>query len=209
MIVLDIETTGLDPDRSSIVSLGAVSLVDTNKTFYMECRVWNGAEIHQEALNVNGFTRDEIMDEEKCSDAQLIAKFSEWLAQQNDYVFGGLNHHFDLLFIMAAARRGGITVGLESGSVVPKRIVDLHSVCYAHMVARGVAPPVSENGFSKLRGEDIYKYVGIPAEPHPHNSLNGAVWEAESLSRLLYQRSSFEKFFDHSIPWLEESGAKR
>jgi len=64
------------------------------------------------------------------------------------------------------------------------------------MISRGVTPPVIHN-HSDLNSDRIMQYVGIPAEIHPHNALNGAKISAEALSRLLYNRnllSEFEKY---------------
>jgi len=63
-VVFDCETTGLDWKRNSIVSLGAVDLI-SGDTFYEECKILPGTEIDVNALGVNGFTKDEVLDEQK------------------------------------------------------------------------------------------------------------------------------------------------
>ncbi|MEX0930470.1 MAG: exonuclease domain-containing protein [Candidatus Paceibacterota bacterium] len=203
MIVLDVETTGLDPRRASIVSIGAVCLSEPDRQFYGECRVFDGAEVDPAALGINGFSEEEVRDESKPSDGELAVQFKEWLDESGSYLFGGLNHHLDLLFLMESAKRGGGEIGREKGGVVPKRIVDLHAVCYGHMAEKGRKVQVDEAGRSGLSSHLIYKYVGIPVEPNPHNALNGAKWEAESLSRLLYSKGLLDEFKEYPIPWLE------
>jgi len=47
------------------------------------------------------------------------------------------------------------------------------------------------------------EYVGIPAEPKPHNALRGAKWEAEVFMRLLYNKNLFPEFKEFEIPWLK------
>ena len=60
MIVVDVETTGLYPNKNSIVSIGAVDFLNPVNTFYQECRIWRGAKISDQALEVNGFTKKQI-----------------------------------------------------------------------------------------------------------------------------------------------------
>jgi len=44
-------------------------------------------------------------------------------------------------------------------------------------------------------------YVGLPSEPKPHRAINGAGFEAEALSRLLFGRVIFNEFYNHAIPF--------
>src|SRR3990167_7054515 len=75
MIVLDIEATGVEPKKHSIVSIGALDLANPTNRFYMECRVWDGAHIMDEALGVNGFTRQQVPDAPTPPDAALTHAF--------------------------------------------------------------------------------------------------------------------------------------
>lgn len=200
MIVLDVETTGLNAWRASLVSLGAVQLEQPSHTFYEECRVPVEADVNDAALEVNGFSRDELYQESKQSEDALVRSFSRWCDQLEDHTFAGLNHHLDLMFIMAAGQTD-IGIGQESSGVIPKRIVDLHSVCVCHMARQGYELPV-EHGYSAVSSHRVYEYVGIPMEPTPHHALNGAMWEAEALSRLLYDTILFDQFLRYPIPWV-------
>lgn len=199
MIVVDVETTGLNPDQHSLVSIGAIDFNDPEWQFYQECRIWDGAKIEERALEVNGFTRQEIEDTEKQTEGELVTAFLEWAYDSPEHTIAGQNVYVDLEFIRAAARRAGKSAAL------PHRIIDQHSICFAHMIQHGTMPP-SENGKTTLNSDAVMEYVGIPVEPRPHNALNGATWEAEAFSRLLYDKSLFEQFFEFTVPWLEEKG---
>ena len=70
MIVLDIETTGADPQVNGIVSLGAIDFLHPERVFSAECRARDGIEIDDEALRINGFTREQILDTSKQSEQE-------------------------------------------------------------------------------------------------------------------------------------------
>jgi hypothetical protein len=71
------------------------------------------------------------------------------------------------------------------------------------MTSRGITPPVL-NKKTDLNSDKIMEYVGIPTEPHPHKALNGAIWELEAFSRLLYGKGILTDFEKYPIPWKTE-----
>ena len=196
MIVVDIEATGMNWDQHSLVSIGAVDFNDPGRQFYKECRIWDGAKIEEEALAFTGFTESEVRDEGKPTESEIIRAFLEWAYTSSEYTVAGQNVYIDLEFIRAAARRAGENAALAH------RIIDLHSITVAHMIRRGIEPG-SEDGKTTLDSDVIMEYVGIPTEPHPHIAINGAKWEAEAFSRLLYDKPMLQEFQKHPIPWLE------
>lgn len=195
MIILDVETTGIDPLKHSLVSIGAIDFLKPERQFYEECRIWDGAHVMDEALRINGMTHESIRDPQKKSDKEIIEDFLKWVGEAENHTFGGLNHHLDLYFIHMSALRNHIDFAW------PKRIVDLHSVSYAHRLQRGLSIPL-KNKHTDISGDNTMKYVGIPPEPHPHIGLNGAKWEAEALSRLINNKNLLPEFKDYPIPWL-------
>ena len=44
------------------------------------------------------------------------------------------------------------------------------------------------------------RYVGLPEEPKPHKGINGAKFEAEAMSRLIYGRGLLKEFDCFEIP---------
>ncbi len=56
-----------------------------------------------------------------------------------------------------------------------------------------------KDGKSLLDSDAVMTYVGIPTEPKPHIALNGALWEAEAISRLLYQKNLLSQFEQYPI----------
>ncbi len=196
MLIVDIETSGTNPLKHSIISLGAFDLRDPQRHFSDLCRIWDGAHIMDEALNYNGFHETEITDQTKQSEGQLIERFLEWAMTSEDHTVAGQNPHFDFNFIQQACARSGLNFPLA------KRLIDLHSICYFHMIRTGRVIPI-EKGRSSLDSDKIMDYVGIPAEPKPHQALNGAKWETEAFHRLFFDQPLFEEFSKYPVPWVD------
>jgi DNA polymerase III epsilon subunit-like protein len=195
MLVVDIEASGTEYHKHSIVSIGALPLADPTKRFYGECRIWDGAHIMEEALAVNGFTEREITDPKKKTEAELVEEFFAWAYTiDGDRTFAGQNPSFDRDFLKAAAERAHLDWSFAH------RTIDTHTLCYMHMVRRGFEPPVTNNR-SALNLDAVLNYVGIPKEPEPHNALTGALSHAEVISRLLYEKSLVPEFAEFPIPW--------
>jgi len=199
MIAVDVEASGIGPDTHSVVSVGALDLDNPQNQFYEECRVWEGAHINDEALAVNGFTREQITDTGKQSEAELVHKFAAWAQASSDRTLAGQNVSFDRDILEAAARRAGHTEWPFA-----HRTIDSHSLCWMHQVKRGLTPPVDpEKKRSALNLDAILIYCGIPEEPKPHNALTGAKCHAEVISRLLYDKKLLPEFEHFDIPWLK------
>ncbi len=199
MIIIDVETTGFDSKNNSIVSIGAVDFNNPTKQFYIENRIWGGAEIFEggeqllpgpgyiSSLVINGFTKEQITDKNKPTLKEAMELFIKWCESCNSRLFGGHNPYFDLDFLRSSALREKITWNFGHGAV------DLHTAVYLNYKQRGLTPP-------KLRSTDCFNYVGLPEEPKPHNALTGAKLEAEAFSRLVYGKNLLEEFKQYKIP---------
>lgn len=196
MLIIDIEASGTEYYKHSIVSLGAVDFDNPTRRFYEECRIWDGAHIMEGALAVNGFSEAEITDPTKQTEGELIRRFLEWSQHIADRTLAGQNVSFDRDFIRAACLREGIAYELAH------RTIDTHTLCFMHMVKRGIEPPIdAQHRRSALNLDAILNYCGIPDEPDPHNALTGALCHGEVISRLLYNRKLFPEFAQYEIPW--------
>jgi DNA polymerase III epsilon subunit-like protein len=195
MIVLDIETSGLYPEKNSIVSIGAVDFLNPEERFYEECRIWDGAEINPLAIEINGYSEEEIRDPNKKSEADIVKNFLDWAKTKENSTIAGQNPSLDVGFIWSAAKRAG------ERSFLAKRVFDLHSVATYHILRRGLPIPLIDKK-TGIASDDIMKYVGIPPEPKPHIAINGALWELEALYRLIYDKRLLEEFKQYKIPWL-------
>lgn len=195
MLIIDVEASGTEAHKHSIVSVGALDFSNPSNRFYEECRVWDGAHIMDEALAVNGFTKEQITDPKKQSEADLVRAFLQWADGLDERTFAGQNVSFDRDFIKYGAERAGHT-----DWPFAFRTIDTHTLCYMHMINRGMKPPVMKRR-SALDLDAVLNYCGIPKEPEPHNALTGALSHAEVVSRLLYGRKLLPEFEQYQIPW--------
>lgn len=184
MIAVDVETSGISPQKNSILSIGAVDMSDPDNTFYGECRAWDGAEIQEEALAVNGFTMQQATDPLRMTEAELIIKFKEWVRSlKTNPLMCGMNVAFDRDFIREASNRAGIRTPFSY------RTVDVHAVAWYYVTVNGARPP------KNLSLNRIAEMVGAGREPDPHNALTGAMYAAECISRMLNNKSLLPQYF--------------
>lgn len=196
MLVIDIEASGLDYEKHSIVSLGAVDFEHPERRFYAECRMWEGADYMDDALEVNGFTVAEITDPSKMDEAELVRQFWEWSQHLGDRTLTGQNVSYDRDILKAALNRASLPWDFAH------RTLDTHTMCWMHMIRRGLPPPIDEqHRRSSLNLDAVLNYCGIPEEPKPHNALTGALCHAEVASRLLYDRPLLPEFAQFTIPF--------
>ena len=196
MLIVDVETSGLSPEKCSILSIGALDLENPTQRFYGECRVWDGAHISDEAMEINGFTEEQAKDSNKKSEAELVTEFLEWSQHLNNRTITGQNPSFDRDFLQSAAGRAKLSWDLAH------RTIDTHTLAYMHIVKMGGEAPVDhQHRRSNLDLDAILNYCGIPDEPMPHNALTGAMSHAEVTSRLLYDKKLLPEFEQFDIPW--------
>ena len=196
MLIIDIEATGTNPLKHSILSIGGVDLRNPDNRFYGECKIFEGAHVMEDALEVNGFTEEQITDVNKKSEAELVTEFMEWTHDLSDRTPAGQNVSFDRAYLVAACERAGIQFDL------PFRTIDAHTLGVMHMIKSGLTPPFDiEHKHSALNLDGVMNYCGIPDEPDPHNALTGALSHAEVVSRLLFDKKLLPEFSQFEIPW--------
>jgi len=193
MIIVDVETSGMTPDRHSLLSVGAIDFDNPERQFYEECRIFDGAHVDDEALEVNGFTRVQIADPKKQTDREVAEKFLQFALGAKEKTLAGQNPSFDRDFLQATAHRYHINWPFAH------RTVDLHSVCYADMIRKGIKP-LEEKGHSALNLERILEYVGLPRRNGKHNALEDTKLETEAFARLLLGQSVLEEYKTFSLP---------
>ena len=168
MIIIDVETTGLDPRVHGIASIGAVAWPGES-TYYAEPRVdLLSVKVEEEAMRINGFTVEQLADPKRPAMADVLKEFLEWAqATSDDLVLAGWNAQFDVSFLREEFTRNGI------GWPLGYRSVDLHSVAYFLMQAIDKFTP-KHGGMSTVGLNYTLRWADLPPEPEPHNALTGA-----------------------------------
>lgn len=156
MIALDIETGGLDPEKNSILSIGAVH-IESGDEFYVVCRNYPDRSVDDFALKVNGFTLAEANDETKVLPHVAYSILVDWALKHGDkHLLVGENlPSFDVQFLKNAQKLS------VSPWIFGYRFLDLHSLTYSK--------------FRKsVKMDEALILLGLPPEPKPHNALTGA-----------------------------------
>lgn len=191
MIVVDVETGGLSPQKNPILSIGAVYFNDVTREFYGECNNPYLKEVTKEALEVNGMNIAHIQKQQPVK--SLLEKFFEFCKDVDDYTIAGENPSFDRDFIFQNAKECGLKHKFSH------RTVDLHSLVYSHMISNGHKVPIKDKK-NRLSADRGYEYLGLPMEERPHNALRGARIECEAFYRVIYGQNIIPEFAQYEVP---------
>ncbi|MGE9269166.1 MAG: hypothetical protein ACQKBU_00040 [Verrucomicrobiales bacterium] len=177
-VVIDLETTGLDPEEHGVIEIAAKT--DDGGVFELNCAP-NGTSAELEALAVNGRlgsladgpdSVEEIAAGYRLGVLQAttgrvipqreaVVRLLKWLMEQNPsgrWTLVNRNPKFDLGFLRASS---GLT-----RRVIDPEVVDLHDLVRAEMVRMGIRP-------ARFTTNERYAILGFPPEPLPHTALNG------------------------------------
>ena len=193
MIVVDVETSSITPHTGGIISIGAINFNHPQNYFYEEGNIYPNAEISDGALRVNGCTKEELF-QRKYSMKDVLLHFFSWVNDQPAEVkriMAGHNVGFDYWFLLAEMERWEID---KREFPFVHRTIDLHTISQMDYLQKmGFQYP------KDMSADFIQQKMGIPIEPSPHIAINGAVWEAECISRIWFKRSMFSEFEQYPI----------
>jgi len=173
-VVIDLETTGLDPESCGILEIGAVDA--SGRRFYRRVALGRDRRVDWPALQCNGI---DVLDLGLgVSIESALIDLVDWLHAgcAGMWILGGKNPQFDYGFLET---NWPDSVSLNLSQVISRRVVDLHSLAYGHAMKSGM--DWCAEGFST---DDIYAEFHLGKEPMPHNALRGAVHEMEGFRRL-------------------------
>ncbi len=183
--ILDIEGSGgsvrNDPyGTGSIVSLGAVDF-NSKDEFYEECKVMEGRGYDEQALKVNGFSKDMIYDGSKQSVLELISKLENFCMARKSKLLGAWGD-YDRKMLFAAYEYYGRKWNL------PDRYINLKSISKAILGK-------NNSGLSNTAIK-----LGMPPERHPHVGINGARLATENISVMLFKTHYYKEYSGYTIP---------
>ncbi len=228
MLVIDIEASGLDYKKDSIVSLGAIDFDNPDHRFYKECRLWEAKDVRGTSLGLTETVCAQCGA--KCPvsgqpqlrggynlESLAVCGFTvDEITDPDKMPEGEMVRHFlEWSQHMSDRTLAGQNVSFDRDYLkaacereglawdLAHRTIDTHTLCYMHMVKSGLTPPIdAEHRRSALNMDVILNYCGIPEEPMPHNALTGALCHAEMISRLLNGKKLLPEFEQYDIPWV-------
>jgi len=208
MIVLDIETTGLEPNDCGICEIGAINLEGLNY-FIQDCRIDEKDIIDKEALKINGRTRKELFDFLKQSQKELLQNYFDWAGKQSQKIYFGQNIVFDLKFIYAKSKKYGLLEKFHETHTY--RGNDIHTLAQDKYFKIYGEYFLDENGQDTMNSYQILKFCGIQdirkqnikgkiIGGENHDALNDCRLEGEELYRIKFGKNLFPEFKDFPIP---------
>jgi DNA polymerase III epsilon subunit-like protein len=205
MIILDIETSGLNPESCGIWQIGAIDLENSENYFLEEGRINDNDEIAEGALLVTGKSREYFLNENKQSEKELLAHFFKWCESVRIKNCLCQNPQFDLGFVTMKARK------YELKSPLAHRAFDLHSIAQLKYFQIKNNFLFKEN-HSDMNLSNILNFCGIKderrhvdgieliSEGKEHNALEDCKITGECFSRIVYGKNIFREFSKFSIP---------
>lgn len=193
MIIVDVESTGVDPKLCSLLSVGALDFDNPTNQFYVECRAFDGAHVEKKALVVAGFNEEQIHDLQKKTDREVVEAFLEWMKTCKEWTLVGQNPSFDRDFLQQTAHRYHLDWPLA------QRTIDLHTIAYFLRLKAGKEIP-RHNNHSALNLDSILAEVGLPTRAESHNALDDAKLEGEAFARLLTGRGLLADYKGFRVP---------
>jgi DNA polymerase-3 subunit epsilon/ATP-dependent DNA helicase DinG len=105
LVVVDLETTGLNPDHDRIIEIGAVKIVDGQLADEWQTLINPGIEIPQRTTEITGIRTEDVIDAQRL--AYILPEFQTFL---RDHPVIGHNITFDVSFL----QRSGLPMRMPS-----------------------------------------------------------------------------------------------
>ena len=197
MIVLDIETSGLDNVKCGIWQIGAIDL-DTNEEFLEESKIDDedlilDFRVAKPVLEVIGKKEEDLRDNTKQSQKQLLINFFNWCENRKLKNCLCQNPQFDLGFIWAKARKYGLEIPLHH------RAYDLHSFASLKYFQLNNKFLIKED-HDDMGLKNILNFCGMQDDRGVHNALEDCKLTAECFSRIVYSKNLFSEYSELPIP---------
>lgn len=151
-VVVDVETGGLDPQHDALLELAAFSIDCTQsgnlilgEKIHFHINPFPGAKIEPKSIAINGIDpyhpfRFAVNENEALTQFFKFILQKQKLAKCNRCVLIGHNAWFDLSFIIAAAKRSGLTKKNPFHSFTCFDTATLAALAYGHTVLAQAMP---------------------------------------------------------------------
>jgi len=200
MIVLDIETSGVDFSKCGVWQIGAIDL-ETGEEFLEEARIdkedfiLDDSASPKTVFEVTGKTEDQLRDNNKQSQRQLIENFFNWAKSKRIKTCLCQNPQFDLGFIFTKARKYGLYIEVHY------RALDLHSIAQVKFFEKERKLNVNLEKHRLAFGlSEILEFCGLKDERKNHNALEDCKLTSECFFRLVYGKYLIKDYEEFKIP---------
>ncbi|MFH1431489.1 MAG: 3'-5' exonuclease [Nanoarchaeota archaeon] len=210
MIVLDIESSGIDTGRCGIWQIGAVEIENSENQFLEESRIDDEDLVEKGAIKVTGKTEEQMRDSNKQSQKELILKFLEWTRNCKDRIIIGQNIGWDLIMLQNKCIRYNLHKELRD--TIGFKGLDTYSIAQIKHLEKKGNLSIKEDGRGNMGLHKVLEFCGIKdnrmdldgeevvKEGTPHNALEDAKLTGECFSRLMFGKNLFPEFSKFEIP---------
>jgi len=126
LIIIDVETSGLDPVKNDIIQLGAVKLnnnYDITERFSIETKPINKNNWDKKAEKVHKISLKHLMSV-AFSLKTALDFFDEWVGNPKKYLLGGWNVCFDAAFLLESYKK------INKKFLFDYHFIDVNSLVY-------------------------------------------------------------------------------
>ncbi len=185
LAIIDLETTGLDPNHHELIDIGAIytSLAgEVLGEFFVRVHPNYPNRAGEIARSINGFDEDRWQSLEALSPAeaaQAFVEFHQTFAGERRFVLTAYNAPFDRSFLEAFLKREG----LRYSDFYTYFVLDLPSMAFGL-------------GITSLVNDEVAEALGIVAEtrdPLKHTGQSGARWNLAVYRALLQRRDELNR----------------
>lgn len=209
MIIVDIETGGINKEKCGIWQIGAIDLT-TGEEFLDEGRLDDEdilfVDGKKSAIEVIGKTEEYLRDRKKQSQKELLTNFLKWVNKRSIKNFLCQNPQFDVAFIEIKARKYGLETPFHH------RSFDLHSIAqtkYKEIKGDFLMKNDTNGIHSNMGLTNILKFCGMSDNRGVHNALEDCKLTGECFSRLIYGKNLFPEYSKFKIPdYLKQASKK-
>ncbi len=159
MIVLDIESSGLDAGRCGIWQIGALELENPHNSFLEEGRIDDEDTIEAGALKLTGKIESDLRDQNKQSQKDLILNFLNWTNSCKIRIPIGHNVGWDLSFIQNKCIRYGLTDKFRDSISI--RSLDTHTIAQIRYKQKNGSFLINERNKSDMNLSNVMALCNI------------------------------------------------
>lgn len=178
MIIIDVETGGLDPQKDALVQVAMYDTVDRELvTWLVKPSKW--LRWSEEAERVHGMSL-EYCERDGLDECHVMKEVAAWLEKRRGAEVGGANPRFDMDFLRAAASRQGVVLRMSH------RAIDVQTLAWvADKIGLITLPRKKEGGMPTCSLDAILETLGRSREGAKHSAAEDVTLTAFAFQRLL------------------------